>query len=123
MKLSTAMMLGSTTCKMLPGNMNSCAFGAALNALGVPQEEPSYMRYTPLRKHWPWLTEDESRLSEPAKEIYGRFDFNVCQGLMTLEQLVDYVRSIEPACGECNSFSCTCVTSETAEEAVQVVHV
>lgn len=119
MKLSEAMMLGSVTCKMVPLNMNSCAFGAALNALGVPQEEPSYMRYPSLRRLFPWLIDDESRLSDQAKEIYGRFDYEVCEGEMTLEQLVDYVRSIEPDCGECNQFACIC--TKPAPEVCEVI--
>lgn len=35
MKLSEAIMLGSTTVKMVPGDINSCALGAACNAMGV----------------------------------------------------------------------------------------
>lgn len=102
MKLSTAMMLGSTTCKMKPGKISSCAIGAALNALG----EPVKGRYGRAEELWPWLS------TEYFGVITAKFDTEVCYGHMTLEQLVDYVRSVEPSCGECNRFNCSCVKSE-----------
>lgn len=122
MKLSEAIMLGSVTCKMEPGNMNSCAFGAALNAVGVPQESWAAMRYTPLVKMWPWLRLHGGtiQLSDLGETIYRKFDLEVCTGSMTLEQLVDYVRSIEPDCGECNQFACTC-TKPAAPEVCEVI--
>ena len=40
MRLSTAMMLGSTTCKMVPADWNSCGLGCAANAVGIPEATP-----------------------------------------------------------------------------------
>ena len=40
----------------------------------------------------------------------------VMKGKITFEQFVDHVRSIEPECGECNSFVCTCVKAEAVPE-------
>jgi hypothetical protein len=41
---------------------------------------------------------------------------------MTFEQLVDYVRSVEPSCGECNRFECTCVKSAAPAEEKSETH-
>jgi hypothetical protein len=119
MKLSTAMMMGSATVKMEAGNWNSCAIGAALNAMGVPQgnDESGIDRvidaaFDPL---WPWLRSKDPRQSQLA-HITLLFDKSVCTGKMTFEQLVDYVRSIEPECGECNRFQCSCRPQEIVEQ-------
>jgi len=105
MKLSEAMMLGSTTCKMLPADINSCALGCAGNAVGIPlcvAREGGWQRLQAIQDRWPWLSDSLSEV------IWTLFDNHVCCGEMTLEQLVDYVRSVEPACGECNQFECSC---------------
>lgn len=123
MKLSEAINLGAVTVKMDACNMNSCAFGAALNAVGVPQEEIPCKRYTPLIENWPWLGVGyrSARLNDLAVTIYSMFDSEVCKGKKTLEQLVDYVASIEPSCGYCNRFDCTCAKAETADAPVEVL--
>lgn len=115
MKLSEAMMLGSTTCKMQATNWNTCAMGAAANAVGVPQGIAT-ARLAAIKKIWPWLKGDSADANFPRfgpahhlAAIWRRFDNRVVWGEMTLEQLVDYVRSIEPECGECNRFECSCV--------------
>lgn len=121
MRLSDAMILGSLTCKMEPMNLRSCALGAAANACGLVEFKPhSFARLDAIFEAWPWLATNTHRFCH---EITTRFDKSVCAGAMTIEQLIEYVRSIEPSCGMCNEFRCTCVTSETAEEAVQVAHV
>jgi hypothetical protein len=141
MKLSEAMMLGSTTCKMEAGNWDSCALGCAGNAVGIEQTKYPVNSLLPdgvtppwkaIYNQWPWLEQNredsspvnyvmpngtfETRINylnceflPAATHIYNRFDSMVCKGLMTLEQLVDYVRSIEPECGDCNRFDCLCV--------------
>lgn len=120
MKLSEAMMLGSVTCKMEPMDINSCAYGCALNALGVPEEETRLQggeivfRYEKVRRIWPWTTDDGFSMSRLGQSVYEKFDLEVCTGEMSLEQLVDYVRSIEPDCGECNRFECTCVVRNSS---------
>lgn len=119
MKLSTAMMLGSTTCKMKWGNIQTCAIGAALNALG----EPTKHRYERAIELWPWLDAPSPHDTDHLMDIYTRFDTQVCRGRMTLEQLADYIKSVEPDCGDCNRFICTCAAAEAIEEAVLVAHV
>jgi hypothetical protein len=104
MRLSDAMMLGSTTCKMVAAEINTCALGAALNAMGFPnidKKDLSQVRYDELRRLWPWLANEEYEdrdgySSTGLRAVYSRFDFLVCAGKMTFEELVDYVRSIEP---------------------------
>jgi hypothetical protein len=119
MRLSEAMMLGSTMCKLEPCNLNSCAFGSAMNALGIPQTKPEYLRYTNLMEMWPWLdntpNERWRELNHLGRDIYAKFDYEVCNGYMTLEALADYVRSIEPECGDCCKFECTCKSDAVAE--------
>jgi hypothetical protein len=119
MKLSEAMMLGSTLVKMRAGDWNNCALGVAAQAAGISAQG----RSGPIYRKWPWL-EIRVEASEffhashilcPIlwiTEIWARFDKLVVCGEMTFEQLVDYVRSIEPECGECNRFQCTCVKVE-----------
>lgn len=118
MKLSLAIMLGSTTCKMEPCDWNSCAIGSAGNAIGVPQgvENFGIDRSDKLFTAWPWIAGDLYWLG-----IADRFDNQVCEGKMTLEELVDYVKSIEPSCGECCRFTCTCAKFEAVPESVEAV--
>lgn len=125
MKLSEAMMLGSTTCKMVPGDWNSCALGCAGNAVGIPQierlhpEQSTDGRSPWLIEYWPWLQFDEAlpgMASDQCITIWKMFDSKVCSGAMTLEQLADYVRSVEPDCGECNRVECTCPIPATLNE-------
>lgn len=106
MRLSEAMMLGSTMCKMEEGNWDSCALGSAANAIGLEKKHNTDERIDEIYSAWPWLRGGQ------ISGIWVRFDHCVVPGLMTLEQLVDYVRSIEPSCGECNRFECTCVKTE-----------
>lgn len=125
-KLSEAIMLGIGTVEHMEiGNINSCALGVALNAVGVPaanrlialalsgavrltlSAKSVNARYQALYYIWPWL-EGTIGLRTWSYEIWHRFDNHVSEGLMTIEQLADYVRSVEPECGECNSFQCVC---------------
>ena len=73
MRLSDAIMMGAATCEMRPGDINSCAFGAALNAQGVELFDPCIQqliagqpeenmydygpRYLAAIKLWPWIKE------------------------------------------------------------------
>ncbi len=120
MRLSEAMMLGSATCKMVQGDWNSCALGCAGNAVGIQHasgrlgeddidiDGDLVTRFTLLANVWPWI-----RTANFAAEIYIKFDDEVCIGKLTFEQLVDYVRSIEPDC-DCNRFNCDCAKAEQA---------
>lgn len=125
MRLSEAFMLGITTCKLEMRNLDSCAYGCALNAMGVPQTgipvlEQRYEvkavrdRWQKVYELWPWtkpVDSDWACVSVLASEVWMKFDFDVCQGNMTLEQLHDYIKSIEPDC-DCNRFDCNCKESQ-----------
>ena len=126
MKLSEAMMLGSTTCKMIRGDWNSCALGCAGNAIGIPQatirssglyliDDDRTSRSTLIKFAFPWIMDRSKDGYSHEMAIWERFDFDVIEGKMTLEQLVDYVRSIEPECGECNEYQCTCIKQPIME--------
>src|ERR1700679_2685819 len=127
MKLSTAFMLGTTTCKLEPKDINSCAFGCALNAMGVAKvldgkkDVFAIERYIRLVELWPWLSTfhccglgamREAVPSRAGAAIYVKSDDKVCAGKMTLEQLHDYITSVEPECGECNRFDRRCEKTE-----------
>lgn len=120
MKLSDSIILGSTTCKLKVGDLNVCAVGAAANAVGLPLMKNSrdFSRLEAVYNYWPWLYGDNSSGLRHMGEIAYLFDGQVCRGEMTLEQLADYVRTIEPECGECNQFKCTCKTVIEKEENV-----
>jgi len=110
MKLSEAMMLGDA---MMPRNDGTswfghkdpdfnecgCAIGRAWFAAGHSFDE--WWKAQDFCSEWPWL-----KNGYPGN-ISVKFD-TVLTGGMTFEQLVDYVRSIEPDCGKCNQFECTC---------------
>lgn len=102
MKLSDAIVLGDTlkrpdSTKWISNDGKcGCALGGALLAVGidpvafnresmvsVPGEWPS------VKARWPWLTRDH--LSE-ISNLYHE----VCHGRRTLEDVVVYVRSVEP---------------------------
>ena len=118
MKLSEAMMLGSTTCKMIPYDLATCALGAACNAVGCQVQKHS--RWGFISQTWPWTDGcREGADRDYCLEIAKKFDTFVAAGKMTLEQLVDWVESVEPSCGECNKFSCTC--SPAPDEAKEEV--
>lgn len=100
MKLSEAILLGRITIpQMRADDLTSCALGMASNAVGcVPI-------YSAIKDQWPWL---RMPIDVPCKHnvhipnamllIAHLFDTHVMdEGDMTLEKLVDYVRSIEPA--------------------------
>ena len=112
MKLSEAMMLGASTAKMIPFNIRSCALGAAANAIGIPAPGGSVNRTLLIAEKWPWITDrytPRNPWSTYGSHIAQEFNARVCGGEMSFESLVDHVRSIEPECGECNRFECTCV--------------
>jgi hypothetical protein len=129
MRLSEAMMLGSTTCKMIPNDWNSCALGAAGNAVGIPQANKKVLgqsqicpdgnlRIGKIGDAFPWLLDNYHAFMGV---IYHLFDRDVCEGKMTFEQLIDYVRSIEPECGECCKFECSCVKQAAAIPVAELV--
>lgn len=100
MKLSEAILLGRVTIpQMRAMALSSCALGMAANAVGCEHQ------YSSIEAQWPWL---KKRVDAPCKHaviipkatllIAHLFDTHVMDDCdMTFEQLVDYVRLIEPA--------------------------
>jgi hypothetical protein len=128
MKLSEAILLGDSLRKRDPraflyeidGEACGCALGGAELAVGVGVKDPYAFR-----RIWPWTQkqtdgsitlEDEIGFGDVRSTHPGFTD--VYKGKATIEQLADYVRSVEPECGECNQFECTCDHS-TKEAAVE----
>jgi hypothetical protein len=120
MKLSDAMVLGSVTCRMVAGDWNACAVGAAANAIGIPPQAVGTSgndRERAISAAWPWLTRrsGEARCAcafcpevSWMQSITKRFDDKVCRGQMTFEALVELVKKVEPECVGCDSPGCTC---------------
>jgi hypothetical protein len=107
---------------MTPRDIDSCALGAAANACGIERFDGTYKRIDAIIKDWPWLgfkSGHNRYFSKYLNDIVTKFDYQVCEGKMTLEQLVDYVRYIEPECGECNEFECKCVNQPQEVEECQ----
>jgi hypothetical protein len=131
MRLSEAMMLGDslrTRNWSLFLSVNKpycgCALGGAQLAVGDESRGA-------FRTHWPWITTivDRKR-GHTYEDIIGclckGFEHlphfsGVMRGIFTFEQLVDHVRSIEPECGECNRFECSCVKPAGVHEVESLV--
>lgn len=123
MRLSEAMMLGEV---MMPRNDGGswfgdeapdwndcgCAIGRAWFAVGRSFDDWITHGFG---IEWPWLIGTTG-----AGDISMKF-CDVLRGEITFEQLVDYVCSVEPECGECNRFECTCQKAEQAAEEVHAV--
>lgn len=115
MRLSEAMMLGdslrtrneATFLDMTSNPPCGCAIGGAILAVGGRSR---FER----NSLWPWLVETSQHHSSFSHEsVIGCGSWknqpsfaNVMDGNCTFEQLVDYVRSIEPSCGICCRFDC-----------------
>jgi hypothetical protein len=108
-RLSDAMLLGSTMIELRPSNWHSCAIGAAGRAVGIlPDLEHPGRVVENILDYWPWLEANhENRLCE----IVTLFDQRVCRREMSLDQLIEFVRSIEPPCS-CGSYNCCCTRVE-----------
>lgn len=104
MRLSDAVAMGRTLRKPAPGDLGNseegCAMGMALAACG---KRPMYGYIEIL---WPWATDqNDFRKCPVCNERYRNvshmvqhcFDSHVWTREMTLDQLIDWVRSVEPA--------------------------
>ncbi len=98
MKLSEAMMLGYTMGRELDnGSWNTCLIGISCHAVST-----SY--YATLREsfeRWPWIGNSvphphNRHLLLPPYVILTDLCNEVIHGTMTIEQAVDWVRSVEP---------------------------
>ena len=126
MKLSDAIVLGSTTCKLEARNWNACAVGVAANAVGIVRSFSTTIcgiriqsdREGQINRRWPWLGSCLATYADIRyhwsflQEIVFRFDRRVCESgeanPKKFEELVAFIRSVEPSCGDCNQFTCTC---------------
>lgn len=123
MRLSEAMMLGDslrTRSHVVYLDMETvppcgCAIGGSALAVGatLPLQH---------REVWPWLSDLLSDRILDYECIIGcgvDISFSrVMDGSCTFEKLVDYVRSIEPSCGDCNCFECSCINNSYGAEAI-----
>jgi hypothetical protein len=97
MRLSTAIMLGRTTiAELTVYKLDGCALGMAANAAGIERD------YLSIGIRWPWLG-DIIRCPFVGAQGYGMvivayvFDCHVMRlKEWTMEQLCDWVRSVEP---------------------------
>jgi hypothetical protein len=99
--------------RLSSGEIIGCAIGAAILAAGGDVEKNG----SDSTEFFPWLATQ----IEPPKgrtawtyelEISRRFiDLMLYQG-PSYEELVEYVRSVEPECTDCCQFQCTCKKSE-----------
>lgn len=99
MRLSEAIMLGATRYKLrscgwwYDHEESGCALGIAARACGV-----KFPFRGAISTLWPWLNKPYSQDDSMMSHIFTRFDDEVIRGrTMTIEQLADYVRSIEPS--------------------------
>jgi hypothetical protein len=114
-RLSSAMILGSTMVRLKPSSWHSCALGAAGKAVGIlPNPDAPGKVVEAILDQWPWL---EANNEQPMIEITTLFDQRVCRGDMTFDQLVEYVRQIEPPC-PCGVRDCVCSRVEGLLETV-----
>lgn len=114
MKLSDAAVMGSMITEMCRGSWSGCFLAAAARAVGISDwetDKKTSRLVRDIRKYWPWLTELYEEVNPFRDHLgfiidsYDRLDSSA----MNFEQLVVHVRSIEPDCGTCNRFRCTCV--------------
>lgn len=118
MKLSEAILLGSVMHPLRKGDWNRCILGCAANAVGVPEVIPISnsikrsieRRIDAIKAHWPWLNRETQLYT-----ITYYFD----QQKMTFTEIVDYIKRVEPPCGECNDFDCCCERAADVLAALQ----
>jgi len=99
-----------------------CAIGGAVLAAGSKSELDREQLF-------PWLGEYNFLDPLNSVENFGwNFDssiserfFRVMRGDMTFEELIAYVRSVEPSCGECNRFQCSCQQASQSAPAGELV--
>jgi len=92
---------GRKTCRLLFPDANSDALGCAANAAGIPKaagplvSKEQLARRQAITRTWPWLLANDCQY---LREISDCFYDLVCNGKMSLKELIGYVRSVEPDC-------------------------
>lgn len=103
MRLSDAIALGRTLEPICMYSYATCALGVGMAALGIPIEERDAEE---LMRRWPWLREKATSSPFPQYGSYRQTWYQeISYGAIltksrdnaTLDQLIDWVRSIEPA--------------------------
>mgnify|MGYP003394465767 CR=1 FL=1 len=74
-------------CKGMQPIITGCALEMALVAVG------SKLNWTEASNIWPWIGHGAI---DPIEEIWMRFDDDVMQGRITMDEYIDWIRSIEP---------------------------
>lgn len=124
MKLSEAMMLGSLTFDVAARlDWNCCPLGTAANAVGIPADE----NISPLGLHdreitipleWPWL---EQKILGCDNSYFWAISDGFEFDQSSFQDVVSFVQRVEPSCGDCNRFECTCKSAEVPVEEMQFV--
>jgi len=112
MKLSSALELGSVLGGMKPQDINNCALGRAADAVGIPKQArpaSTCTRIDAIYDRWPWLAANNEEHGQAIMEL---FDHHVCKGTMTLNALIEHIKTIEPSCPTCCGFDCCCARAE-----------
>jgi hypothetical protein len=114
MRLATAIRMGSLATEIpVRGDVETCAIGMACRAVGKWQprsvkatlpyiDEEVAMNYATLLAQWPWLNNvrvgcrfcGESLSREYT--VFHLFDWHVVDGEITIEQMCDFIDSIDP---------------------------
>lgn len=103
LRLSDAIALGRMTVDVWEAtNLDGCALGMAANAVGIDR------KYENLKRVWPWLRNPLDKcpagcfmcsFKSSSLAVGHIFDTHICGGLepkWTLDQLIDWIRSVEP---------------------------
>jgi hypothetical protein len=115
MRLSEQILLGRHLVeKPSASDLNACALGMGMKAEGIATEHRGQPNYRGLVRRWPWLlddyqekpcrcitvldVDDDIKSETYCAAIAHLFDRHIIGTApsWTLEQLVDYVRSVEP---------------------------
>lgn len=127
MRLSEAILAGSVLIpKTAPGNIDMCAIGMAIKALGLPTRTDLGVNYNALFVNWPWT--ERADLPKPCDcavaagepvyvSIYHIFDSHIFDPYYdwTLDQLCQWVDSVDPTPKE------TVEESQAVEEVEKVL--
>lgn len=122
MKLSEAFILASMVeTPVREHDWDHCALGCAGNVAGVPPEIEVTLMGTTFSLHerpdtlvnkWPWLNEENKQYHDTYLwQISNMFEDGV-----SLTEIANYVRAVEPECGQCCRFDCTCEKAVQQEE-------
>jgi hypothetical protein len=121
MKLSDAILLGSTMHKLDPACWDGCLLGVSVRAVGAT----SNFFNDEAQRRWPWMVgkkvamPDFSRyphISLEFTQVISWLDVEVNDGKVTLEQVVDWVRSVEPEESKPAEVECEALLTRHAED-------